>query len=64
MKASELREKTIGELNSALLEMREEQFKLRMQRATGQLNGVHAFKNVRRNIARVNTLIKEKQGNQ
>jgi len=64
MNVSELREKSIEELNSALVEMREEQFKLRMQRATGQLNGVHAFKNVRRDIARVNTLIKEKQGNQ
>ena len=64
MKASELREKTSEELSKTLLELREEQFKLRMQMSTGQLNTVHMFQKLRRDIARVHTVIREKQGDQ
>lgn len=64
MKASELREKTSEELSKTLLELREEQFKLRMQMSTGQLNTVHMFQKIRRDIARVHTVIREKQGDQ
>lgn len=65
MSATELREKTINELNSEKLELLREQFNLRMQKGTGQLTQVHLLKNVRRNIARINTVINEKKaGNQ
>jgi len=60
MKAKELREKTIEELGEELLRMRKEEFSLRMQYASGQLGQTHMVKEVRRDIARVKTLIKEK----
>jgi large subunit ribosomal protein L29 len=60
MKASELREKSVDELNAALLELTKEQFNLRMQHATGQLNQTHQLKQVRRNIARVKTVLNQK----
>ncbi|HZW58909.1 MAG TPA: 50S ribosomal protein L29, partial [Woeseiaceae bacterium] len=41
MKASELRNKSVAELNEELVELRREQFNLRMQQATGQLNHNH-----------------------
>ena len=46
-----------SELRSELLELRKEQFNLRMQRATGQLSNPSRFKTVRRQIARVKTQI-------
>lgn len=61
MKTSELREKTIEELQALKLELFKEQFNLRMQKGTGQLTKKHLLTNVRRNIARVNTLITEKE---
>lgn len=60
MKAKELREKTIEELGEELLRMRKDEFSLRMQYASGQLGQTHMVKEVRRDIARVKTLIKEK----
>lgn len=63
MKASELRDKSVEELNADLLKMREEQFKLRMQAATGQLGQSHLLKATRRDIARVKTVLAEKAGN-
>ena len=42
--------------------MRREQFNLRMQAATGQLNQTHMMKQVRRDIARVKTILNEKAG--
>jgi large subunit ribosomal protein L29 len=60
MKAKELREKTIEELNAELLRMRKDEFSLRMQYASGQLGQPHLVKEVRRGIARVKTLMKEK----
>ncbi|RLV60698.1 50S ribosomal protein L29 [Parashewanella curva] len=62
MKASELREKSVEELNAELLGLLREQFNLRMQHATGQLNQTHQLKQVRRNIARVKTIITSKAG--
>jgi len=65
MNATELREKTIDELSNEKLELLREQFNLRMQKGTGQLTQVHLLKNVRRNIACINTIINEKKaGNQ
>ena len=62
MKASELREKSAEELNTQLLELREEQFKLRMQKATGQLGQTHLMKENQRDIARVKTVLQQKAG--
>lgn len=60
MKASELRGKSPEELNAALLGELETQFKLRMQRSTGQLNETHGMKIARRNVARIKTILSEK----
>jgi large subunit ribosomal protein L29 len=60
MKASELRNKNISELKKERLDLLREQFNLRMQRATGQLSKPHLFKQVRLNIARINTVLQEK----
>jgi len=62
MKASELREKSEEELEKELLKLREEQFKLRMQKVTGQLGQTHLLKQSQRDIARVKTLLTEKAG--
>lgn len=62
MKASELNAKSVEELNQELLGLLREQFNLRMQAATGQLNQTHLLKQVRRNIARVKTVINQKAG--
>ena len=58
MKAKELREKSVEELNTLL----REQFNLRMQAASGQLQQSHLLKQVRRDVARVKTLLNEKAG--
>ncbi|MEY3007059.1 MAG: hypothetical protein RI942_1401 [Pseudomonadota bacterium] len=62
MKASDLRSKSEQELGETLLGLREEQFKLRMQKATGQLGQTHLLKENQRAIARVKTLLTEKGG--
>jgi len=63
MKASELRAKSPDELTKELLTLREEQFKLRMQRVTGQLGQTHLLQQNQRDIARVKTVLTEKAGN-
>ena len=60
MKAKDLRDKTVSELNDELTELRKEQFNLRMQRGVGQATRVHQFKLNRKNIARVKTIMNEK----
>lgn len=60
MKASELREKSADELGTELLKLREEQFKLRMAKSTGQLGQSHLLKQTKRDIARVKTVLQEK----
>jgi len=60
MKAQELREKDVDALNKELSELLTQQFKLRMQRASGQLGQPHQFKTVRRDIARIQTVLNEK----
>lgn len=62
MNAAELREKSVDELNGELLKLLEEQFKLRMQKSTGQLGQTHLLKQTRRDIARVRTVIEQKAG--
>ena len=60
MKASELRAKSVDELNKELLDLLKAQFGLRMQVATQQLSNTSQMSKVRRDIARVRTLIREK----
>lgn len=62
MKASELKTKSVEELNAELLSLLREQFNLRMQLATGQQAQTHLIKQVRRSIARVKTILTEKAG--
>ena len=61
MKAAEVREKETEELYEELLRLRKEQFGLRMQDASGQLGQYHLLSQVKRDIARVKTVIVEKQ---
>ena len=63
MKASELREKSVEELNGVLLAQLKEQFKLRMQAATGQLGQTHLLAQARKDIARIKTALRQKAGN-
>ena len=60
MKATDVRLKTADELNALLLDLRKEQFNLRFQRAVGQQEGVGRVRQVRREIARVKTIMAEK----
>ena len=60
-KISDIRIRTADELTTMLLDLRKEQFNLRFQRATGQLEGVGRVRQVRRDIARVKTIMAEKQ---
>jgi large subunit ribosomal protein L29 len=59
-KATDVRAKTPDELATRLLDLRKEQFNLRFQRATGQQEGVGRVRLVRREIARVKTILGEK----
>ncbi|MBC3765144.1 50S ribosomal protein L29 [Neptunicella marina] len=60
MKATELKDKSVEELNAELLNLLREQFNLRMQHSTGQLEKTDQIKKVRRNIARVKTILTQK----
>jgi large subunit ribosomal protein L29 len=60
MKAVELRAKSVDELNNELLDLRRAQFSMRMQLATQQLNKVDQIRKVRRDVARVRTVLAEK----
>ena len=63
MNTSELREKSVEELNGELVSLLEQQFKLRMQKSTGQLAQTHLLKATKKDIARVRTVLNEKAGN-
>ncbi|MFC3912628.1 50S ribosomal protein L29 [Pseudaeromonas sharmana] len=62
MKAQDLRQKSVEELKAELLGLLREQFNLRIQASTGQLSQTHTLKQVRRDIARVKTVLNEKAG--
>ena len=62
MKATELREKSAQQLNEQLLELLRDQFNLRMQKATGQLGQSHLLSLVKRDIARVKTVLSQQAG--
>lgn len=61
METKSLREKSLSELHEELISLMREQFNLRMQRGTGQMTRTHQFKMVKRNIARVKTIMREKE---
>ncbi|MBK1696537.1 50S ribosomal protein L29 [Rhodovibrio salinarum] len=63
MKAEEGRAKTADQLKEQLLQLRKEQFNLRFQKASGQLENTGRVKEVRRDIARIKTLLTEKNKN-
>lgn len=63
MSAKDLRGKSVDELNAELQKTLAEQFKLRVQKATGQLSQTHLLKQARREIARVKTVLNQKAGN-
>ncbi|PWF21757.1 50S ribosomal protein L29 [Corticimicrobacter populi] len=62
MKAQDLRSKDVAELNKELEELLKAQFSLRMQRATQQLTNTSQIRQVRRDIARVRTVLNQKAG--
>jgi len=61
MKASEIRELSMQELNTKLSDLKSELFNLRFQLATGQLNNPVSINNTKKDIARVATIIKERE---
>lgn len=61
MKASDLRDKTPDQLDDELIKLKKEQFNLRFQAATGQLENTARVRHVRKEIAKVKTVLKEKQ---
>lgn len=61
MKASELRDMTTQELDNKLADLKSELFNLRFQLATGQLDNPMRIKAVRKDIARVKTVIRERE---
>ena len=61
MKAKELHELTIEELNAKVKELSEELFNLRFRHAIGQLENPSSLKNCRKDIARVKTILREKE---
>ena len=60
MKSNELRDKSTDELTTRERELREQLFKLRFQRATGRMESPAKMRQVRREIARIKTLLNEK----
>ena len=63
VKTKDLRATTIDELEAKLLENKKEQFNLRIQQSTGQLSNTAVIRKVRREIAKINTLIAERKKN-
>jgi large subunit ribosomal protein L29 len=59
--ATELRVKNTEELEGQLGDLKKEQFNLRFQQASGQLNDTAQFRRVRRNIARIRTILRERR---
>ena len=60
MKVNEMKGKTVVELNDELNKLLQEQFNLRMQKGTGQMTNVNELRRVRRDIARVKTIMTQK----
>jgi large subunit ribosomal protein L29 len=62
VKPNELREKSVDDLRSRLDELTEERFRLRFRSATESIENPMRFRAIRREIARINTILKEKSG--
>ncbi len=62
MKANELKTKSMVELKDELHALLKQQFNLRMQKATNQLTATHQLRTVRRDIARLKTVMREQVG--
>ena len=60
-KIADLRSQTTGQLSDELLKLKKEQFNLRFQAATGQMEKTHRVSEVRKDIARISTLLREKR---
>ena len=58
-RGAELRAKSVTELKDELVELRKEEFALRMKRGTGQLSDTSRFKKIRRDVARIKTILNE-----
>lgn len=63
VKTKDLRAMSLDELEAKLIEAKKEQFNLRIQQSTGQLQNTAVIRNVRREIAKINTLISERKKN-
>ncbi len=63
MKVNELREQTKEELETKLLDIKKSVFNLKFQKATGQMENPLKIRNLRKDIARIETLLKEKERN-
>ena len=61
MKASDLRDKSLDQLDEELIKLKKEQFNLRFQAASGQLENTSRVREVRRDIARVMTIARQKR---
>jgi large subunit ribosomal protein L29 len=61
MKASALREQSPEALQAQLLELLREQLNLRMQKASGQMKQLHRFREARRDVARIKTVLTQKR---
>ena len=59
LKAADLRSKSAEELKEEIVALRKEEFVLRMKRGTGQMNTNHRFKEIRRDVARIKTILNE-----
>ena len=62
MNIKQIREKSLEELKAELIKLREDQFKLRMRKSTGQLGQTHLLKDNKKSIAQIKTLLTEKAG--
>ena len=60
-KIADLRSQSVDQLSDELLKLKKEQFNLRFQAATGQMEKTHRVSEVRKDIARISTLLREKR---
>jgi len=63
LKANELRDMSVEELNKKLVDLKEEFFNLRFQKATGQLGNPVSIRDIKKDIARVKTVLRERELN-
>lgn len=61
MKAAELRKQSVGELNETLTSLRREAFKMQLVKASGEAIMTHRVREIRRTVARIETLLRQKQ---